>query len=118
MLNEKSNRAIYFIIFILFLTGALAQDGTIAPGENLIVEGIPKIPAALAGEVARYTKGRAAELLSWHPVKREILIATFFGETPQIHQVNFPGAARTQFTFFDDRPTSGVSYQPTKGRSQ
>jgi Tol biopolymer transport system component len=39
----------------------------------------------------------------------------FFGETPQIHQVNFPGAARTQITFFDDRPTSGVSYQPTKG---
>lgn len=115
MLNGKSNRAIYFIIFLLFHAAVLAQDSTIAPAENLIVEGIPKIPAALATEVARYTKGRTAELLSWHPVKREILIATFFGEVPQIHQVNFPGAARTQLTFLDDRPTSGVSYQPTKG---
>src|SRR5262249_24495261 len=83
--------------------------------DNLVIEGIPKIPASLASEVGRYTKGRAAELLSWHPTKREILIATFFSDTAQIHQVKFPGAARTQLTFFDDRPTSGVSYQPTVG---
>ena len=44
-----------------------------------------------------------------------MLIATFLGDTPQIHLVKFPGGARTQLTFFDDRPTMGVSYQPTTG---
>ncbi len=100
---------------LLLATSAFGQNNGIAPGDNLVTEGIPKIPASLASEVGRYTKGRAAELLSWHPTKREILIATFFGNTAQVHQVKFPGAARTQLTFFDDRPTMGVSYQPTKG---
>ena len=99
----------------LLMTSGFAQSDELAPGDNLVIEGIPKIPASLAAEVSRYTKGRAAEILSWHPTKREILIATFFGGTAQVHQVKFPGAARTQLTFFDDRPTLGVSYQPTAG---
>src|ERR687883_283137 len=111
----KSQRMLLLVVFQLLLSSGYAQTGEIAPGDNLVVEGIPPIPASLAKDVSRYTKGRVAELLGWHPVKREILIATFFGETPQVHQVKFPGAARTQLTFFDDRPTRGVSYQPTRG---
>ena len=110
-----TSRISALILVFLFLTSVMAQDAVITPGDNLVVEGIPKIPASLAEEVSRYTKGRAAELLSWHPVKREMLIATRFGDTPQVHQVKFPGGARTQLTFFDDRPTRGVSYQPTTG---
>jgi len=97
------------------VTSALGQTAEIAPNENLVADGIPKIPATLAAEVAPYTKARSANFLSWHPVRRELLIATFFADTPEIHLVKFPGAARTQLTFFDDRPTGGVSYQPTKG---
>ncbi len=111
----KSQIAFGLVIFMLFPASTLAQTNEIAPGDNLVIEGIPKIPASLAEEVGLYTKSRAAELLSWHPIKREMLIATFFGDSPQIHQVKFPGAARTQLTFFADRPTSGVSYQPTTG---
>jgi dipeptidyl aminopeptidase/acylaminoacyl peptidase len=111
----KDMKILCLITFFVSLAVLGAQEATIAPGENLVVEGIPQIPAALAFEVGRYTKGRAAELLSWHPVKREILIATFFGETAQVHHVKFPGAARTQLTFFDDRPTTGVSWQPIAG---
>jgi dipeptidyl aminopeptidase/acylaminoacyl peptidase len=112
----RDMKILCLITFFVPLAVLGAQDATtIAPGENLVVEEIPQIPAALASEVGRYTKGRAAELLSWHPVKREILIATFFGETAQVHHVKFPGAARTQLTFFDDRPTTGVSWQPIAG---
>jgi dipeptidyl aminopeptidase/acylaminoacyl peptidase len=100
---------------LLVATSLFAQSQEIVPGENLVIEGIPKIPASLVTQVRRYTKSRTAELLSWHPTTREMLIATFFGETAQIHLVKFPGGARTQLTFFDDRPTMGVSYQPTKG---
>ena len=80
-----------------------------------ITEEIPPIPASLADEVGRYTKTRSAEILSWHPLRREMLIATFFGNTPEVHLVKFPGGARTQLTFSEDRATRGVSYQPTRG---
>jgi dipeptidyl aminopeptidase/acylaminoacyl peptidase len=104
-----------FLILLVFITPAIPQTGEITPGDNLVVEGIPKIPASLAEEVNRYTKGRAAEFLSWHPAKREMLIVTFFGNTPQVHQVKFPGGARTQLTFYEDRVGRGVSYEPRQG---
>jgi dipeptidyl aminopeptidase/acylaminoacyl peptidase len=97
------------------VTSAFAQTNDLVPGNNLVSEGIPKIPSSLVTEVRRYTKSRGAELLSWHPAKREMQIATSFGDTGQIHLVKFPCGARTQFTFFDDRPTRGVSYQPATG---
>ena len=102
------------VLLLLSATSVAAQSAQITPGDNLVVEGIPKIPAALADEVGRYTEFRAAGLSSWHPTKREILIITRFGETGQVHHVKLPGGARTQLTFFAD-PASGASYQPTKG---
>jgi hypothetical protein len=39
----------------------------------------------------RYTEFRTAALLDWAPSKREILIATRFGDVPQIHRVAMPG---------------------------
>lgn len=91
-----------------------AQNEVFPPPENVVMEGIPQIPAALAAQLARYTESRAATLTSWHPARREILISTRFAETAQIHQVKFPGGARTQLTFFLD-PVREALYQPTHG---
>ena len=102
-------------ITVVANASASAQEPSLVPGENLVVEGIPNIPASLVQELSVYKRARAADILGWHPVKREMLIVTSFAGTPQIHLVKFPGGARTQLTFFDDRPTSGVSYQPTNG---
>jgi dipeptidyl aminopeptidase/acylaminoacyl peptidase len=85
-----------------------AQDGNrpaeavVAPNENLIVEGIPPIPASLAENADRYTNFRAAVFASWHPTRREMLISTRFADTFQIHEVKMPGGARTQLTFYRD----------------
>ncbi|MGH2668909.1 MAG: S9 family peptidase, partial [bacterium] len=104
-----------FLPVLLFAaTVALAQSGDIAPGDNLVVEGIPKIPASVAEAVGRYTEFRSASLQSWHPTKREMLISTRFGDTNQVHHLRMPGGARTQLTFFPDR-VGGASYQPTRG---
>jgi dipeptidyl aminopeptidase/acylaminoacyl peptidase len=100
---------------LLPLTPSFAQSDDLPPGDDLIADGIPPIPRSLVADVGRYTNGRAAELLSWHPIRREMLVVTFFANTPQVHEVKFPGAARTQLTFFDDRVSRGVSYQPTRG---
>jgi dipeptidyl aminopeptidase/acylaminoacyl peptidase len=91
-----------------------APPEVLAPGENLVLDGIPPIPASLAEEVDRYTDARKASLASWHPARREMLIATRFADTSQVHLVKFPGGDRMQLTFFKDA-ASGASYQPTTG---
>lgn len=93
----------------------MAQAAEIAPGDNLVVEGVPAIPASLAQTVDRYTQFRSASLLSWHPQRREILISTRFGDVPQVHRVRVPMGARQQMTFFPE-PIYGASFQPTQGQ--
>ncbi|HYP52108.1 MAG TPA: prolyl oligopeptidase family serine peptidase, partial [Pyrinomonadaceae bacterium] len=100
---------------LLLVPAALAQrPAVIVPGDNLVVEGVPAVPAALAEDVRRYTEFRAAALAGWHPVRREMLVGTRFADTNQIHHVRFPGGARTQLTFFPER-AGGGSYRPKTG---
>jgi dipeptidyl aminopeptidase/acylaminoacyl peptidase len=101
---------------ILFAALAFAQDNVVVPNENLVAEGIPKIPASLAESVGRYNEFRFAGFASWHPAKREMLIVTRFADTAQVHQLKFPGGARTQLTFFPDR-VAGAAYEPVNGDS-
>jgi dipeptidyl aminopeptidase/acylaminoacyl peptidase len=102
------------ILAVLVLTAAaFPQADQIAPNENLVAEGIPKISTSLAETVERYTNFRAAVLDSWNPTKREMLIATRFADTYQVHTVKMPGGARTQLTFYPDR-VAGALYPPTK----
>lgn len=90
-------------------TPAPARAAVIRPADNLVADGIPEIPAEIAEAVGRYTEFRSAGLASWHPVKREMLVSTRFGDTPQIHEVRSPGGARRQLTFFPDR-VGGASW--------
>jgi dipeptidyl aminopeptidase/acylaminoacyl peptidase len=80
--------------------GVVGAD--VQPNENLVVEGVPAIPEVIAAEAGPYAEGRSATPLAWHPTRREMLITTRFGDTPQIHSVTFPGGARRQLTFFPD----------------
>jgi dipeptidyl aminopeptidase/acylaminoacyl peptidase len=104
------------LLAVVFLPAfmAIAQTPTITPGDNLVVEGIPPIPASVVQSVERYTNFRAATLASWHPKRREMLISTRFADTPQVHLVKFPLGARKQLTFFPER-VAGGSFQPTQG---
>jgi dipeptidyl aminopeptidase/acylaminoacyl peptidase len=107
-------KMMFLLVMGASFTVTVAQDNVISPGDNLVVEGVPKIPLPLAEEINRYTEFRFAALSNWHPSKREMLIVTRFADTAQIHLVKFPGGARTQLTFFRDS-VGGGSYQPTRG---
>ncbi|HSH37584.1 MAG TPA: alpha/beta fold hydrolase [Chthoniobacterales bacterium] len=113
-------RAVSFLVVAatsLLAINAVAQEQkTIKPSDNLVVDGIPPIPAEITEKVGRYTEARAAVFADWHPTKPEMLIGTRFGDTAQVHVVNQPGGARTQLTFFPDRVDSAY-YDPTKGDS-
>ena len=78
-------RTSHLLLVLSFVTagGAApqAQNKAIAPTENLVVDGIPPIPASLADDVRRYTESRPANFADWHPTRREMLISTRFGNT-------------------------------------
>ena len=99
------------LIGFAFLQGA---EPTLPVPANLTAEEIPPIPAALMEELAPYTEFRTAALIDWHPTRREMLISTRFGQSPQIHRVTEPGGARTQLTFYPDR-VQGLRYRPDGG---
>ena len=92
-------------ILLLLPSLAVAQDKTVAVPATIKVEGMPPIPQAVADDLARYTQFREAQLIDWHPVKRQVLITTAFGAVPQLHLVAGPGLDRTQLTFL---PAPGV----------
>ncbi len=106
-----------FIVILgaaLALVPAAAQQAYLTPNENLVVDGVPPIPAALAATAGRYLEYRAASLDDWHPLRREMLISTRFGDTSQLHLVARPGGARRQLTFFADA-VSGGRFHPNGG---
>src|SRR5438552_12190863 len=94
-------------------TPLLAQ--TVPPGDNLVTDGVPPVPASIAAAARRSSECRAAAFWDWHATRREMLVGTRFGDAQQLHRVRLPGGARTQLTFFAD-PVSGASYQPGDGR--
>src|ERR1700731_2696901 len=99
---------------LLVAAAVPAQEPVVAPADNLIVDGVPKIPASLAEMAGRYGSYRSANLADWHPTKREMLIATRFADTPQLHLVKMPGGTRQQLTFFADS-VGGGRFHPNGG---
>src|SRR6266478_4925826 len=99
---------------LFFAATTPAQEAVIAPADKLVVDGVPKIPASIAETAGRYASYRSANLADWHPTKREMLIATRFAETPQLHLVKMPGGERQQLTFFADS-VGGGRFHPNGG---
>jgi len=115
-MKRSLKRFLHGFAVILLATLTFAQSEEVTPNENLVADGIPKIPASLAESVGRYSEFRTAAFTSWHPSRREMLVETRFADTNQVHQVKFPGGARTQLTFFPDRIANAI-YQPVSGDS-
>lgn len=99
--------------FVLPTLAGVAAEA-IRPGENLVAQGIPAVPAQLAQDSKRYTEFRTAAFAGWHPKKLEMLIGTRFGNTTQLHAVLNPLGMRRQLTFFDE-PVSSEGYDPVEG---
>jgi dipeptidyl aminopeptidase/acylaminoacyl peptidase len=115
MISRRLTAAAMVGSFLLGLPEARAQSAdTLAPPENLVPDGMPPVPRSLVDQVRPYTEYRSAGLADWHPSRREMLIATRFANTPQIHRVSMPLGARSQLTFFDE-PVTFASYQPRTG---
>lgn len=78
---------------------------------NLVMEGIPEIPATLMEKMNQYQHVRGASFEDWTPDGKAILMSTRFGETSQLHIIDHPGGARKQITFFRE-PIGNGSFCP------
>jgi len=106
---------LFFPVIVLFTgTQSRAQQPVITPPESIVAENISNIPASLAETAGRYGAYRSATLSDWNPAKREMLIATRFGDTPQLHLVSMPGGERHQLTFYADAVSNG-RFHPNGG---
>lgn len=101
---------------VLLLAPAAAALADLVPNPALVVDGIPAIPDSLVAEAGPYAESRFATLADWHPQRRELLVATRFADTQQLHAVAFPGGARKQLTFFPDR-VSQAQFPPDARRA-
>ena len=99
-------------IFVLSINGSNAdvQSRTANDGQ-LLMEGIPVIPASLPQTLGRYLNIRSAKFAEWSKDSKSIFIKTRFGDVDQLHRVDEPGGARYQLTFGDE-PVGDVQRQP------
>lgn len=114
MRNDFLKKLLYLLTCSIFCLVTHAQPEKLTVADNLVTDGIPPLPASVASDVKTYTESRNAVIAGWHPVKKEMLIATRFGNTPQIHLVRIPGGARKQLTFFEE-PVTDAAFQPVAG---
>jgi hypothetical protein len=80
----------------------------VAAPDSIVADGVPPVPASVAAALGPYTEFRGASFLSWRPDGRDMVIATRFGDTVQLHKVAAARGARTQLTFFPDRVSSAT----------
>ena len=99
------------IICVLIFTASLAlgqsnattdKKEIVAPGSNLVAQGISPVTADLVQSVKKYTEAIPVSLSSWHPTKREMLVVKRAGNTAQVHIVTSPLAKPKQLTDFPD----------------
>jgi len=107
--------ALLCVCLLAAITG-WAQGDSFPPNENLQVESVPPVPKSLVEDAQRYSNFRFADLASWNPVRREMLVATRFADSYQVHLVKMPGGARTQLTFSAE-PSVGAVFNPRDGKS-
>jgi len=96
---------------------ATIDDAVIAPNANLVVQGIPTIPASLAAEVAKYNDFLSHSFVDWHPLRREMLVSyrRRGASTAQLYRIAAPMAEPEQLTDSPD-PVRLASYEPREGK--
>src|SRR5262249_344732 len=108
------------VVFLLLPSLGLAQEKTIPVPAGVKVEAIPPGPQTVAYDLAQYAQYRSAQMQAWHPSKRQIVITTIFGATPQLHLVDGPGRGRRQITWIPagiSIEQSTPSFDPADGNT-
>ncbi len=107
----RRGTAVWILTAFFLASPLLGADVTRRELGQLVMEGIPEIPAEVAERTLQYQAARAAQAVGWAADGNGLFITTRFGETSQVHFVAFPGGARRQLTFFRE-PVGQVAVCP------
>src|SRR5215469_9061094 len=88
------------------------RAGEVVPGDNLVVEGIPKIPASVAEAVSRYRSRYGYPLAGWSPNKRELWLKILARTGTWISSLNEPGGMTRPSISIADGGVYDVYFQP------
>jgi dipeptidyl aminopeptidase/acylaminoacyl peptidase len=103
-----SRARLLFAVALAACAALAAAADVIAPNAHLVAENVPPLPAALAARVAPYTEFKPTLAVSWHPVKRELVVARRAVNTTQLHRIASPGGELMQVTDFAEPVRFGV----------
>ncbi len=89
------------VVALVFSPASLAMGSEVVRREigQLVIEGIPEIPAEVAERTLQYQATRAAGAVGWAADGNGLFISTRFAETSQVHFVAAPAGTRRQLTF-------------------
>ena len=101
-------------VVLAIALGGFAHAQYLAPGANLVIEGVPPIPNELVTKVQAYTEFKPSAIVAWHPAKPGMVIRRRAINSSQLHYVASPGTVPVQLTDYPDA-VSGATFQPKKG---
>ncbi|NNK33636.1 MAG: S9 family peptidase, partial [Xanthomonadales bacterium] len=87
------------LLTALPLSAETVPEWTTNDGQ-MILQGVPDIPASLTARLKQYQNVRFAKFLDWTRDGKGMYIRTRFGEVSQVHRVDFAGGTRRQLTWF------------------
>lgn len=105
------------LVVLVAQAGQLTIDSTVPDlrpvrgNASLLASGIPAAPPELRQRVLPYLHARSAALLDITPDGGQLLIATRFGSTRQMHLVDHPRGDRYQLTFGEE-PIAAAHFVP------
>src|SRR5215510_469652 len=102
------------ITFLLIFAGERAisaQGDEIAPGDNLEVVGVPKIPKSLAEQAKRYTGAYGLPLAGWDVVKREVWLKGLSTAT-WLTRIENPGGMPRMWIYMQEGGVYDIYFQP------
>src|SRR5262249_15211641 len=91
--------------------GQNANKQEIVPGDSLVVDGIPKIPASLAQAVNRYTNAWGFRVAGWDLIQGQLLFKNLAGSETWVLRGDTPGAS-PKLSLFIPTGVYDVYYQP------
>lgn len=96
---------------------AKAPAEWVEPNANLLVQGIPPIPAALARRAALYSDFRDHVFVDWHPKRTEMLVShrQAGANVAQLYRLSQAMGLIQPLTDSPD-PVAVASYEPVEGR--
>jgi dipeptidyl aminopeptidase/acylaminoacyl peptidase len=102
------------ILCLLMVVGeraTSAQSAEIAPGDNLEVVGVPKIPKSLAQQVKRYTGAYGLPLAGWDIVKREVWLKGL-STVAWLTRIENPGSEPKMWIYMREGGVYDIYFQP------